>query len=151
MGVEESYNFRRVNDGLTTSGLVSAEQLGGLRGEGYDAVINLFPDGERSVPDEARIVEDQGIDYVYIPVDFEAPSRADLDAFTEAMDARAGRKIHVHCAANYRATAFYALYAVRRGLCTADEADEFVQSVWDPAEFPVWHDWMSEEQPRETS
>jgi len=151
MGVEDSYNFRRVNDGLTTSGLVSAEQLGDLSREGYDAVINLFPDGERAVPDEARIVQDQGIDYVYIPVDFEAPLRADLDAFTEAMDARTGRKIHVHCAANYRATAFYALYAVRHGLCTADEADELVRSVWDPAEFPVWRDWMSEEQTRETS
>jgi uncharacterized protein (TIGR01244 family) len=150
VGIESSYNFRRVDDAVTTSGVVSVDQLGELRREGYEAVINLLPDGDHSVPDEARIVEDQGIDYVHIPVDFAAPSRADLDAFTETMDAHAARKVHVHCAANYRATAFYALYGVRRGLCTAEEADQLVRSVWDPAEFPAWQEWMSEEQARET-
>jgi protein tyrosine phosphatase (PTP) superfamily phosphohydrolase (DUF442 family) len=144
-GIEQSYNFRRLDDRITTSGLVSPEQLEGLQAEGYDAVVNLLPDSnDRAVPDEGRIVRDQGLDYVYIPVDFDAPTRADLDAFMEAMDAHAGEKVHVHCAANYRASAFSALYALHHGACTDDEATALIRDVWDPADFPAWHTLITE-------
>jgi uncharacterized protein (TIGR01244 family) len=149
MNIEDSFNFRRIHAQLTTSGLVSASQLVSLRSEGYDAVINLLPDThERAVPDEARIVREQGLDYVYIPVDFEAPTPADLEAFVDAMDARTGRKVHVHCAANYRVSAFYSLYALRRGLCTDDEANQLVLDVWNPAEYPAWIDFIANQRSR---
>jgi protein tyrosine phosphatase (PTP) superfamily phosphohydrolase (DUF442 family) len=145
MTIDDSYNFKRIHDRLTTSGVVSAEQLGELRGQGYDAVINLMPESETSVPDEARIVEDQGLDYVYIPVDFNQPTRADLEAFIDAMDSRTSSKVHVHCAANFRVTAFYSLYALRRGLCSDDEARALVRDVWDPDEFPAWATFIADE------
>ncbi len=146
MSIEDSYNFRRISERLTTSGLVSVAQLGDLHREGYEAVINLLPDSnEHAVTDEARIVRDQGLDYVYIPVDFEAPTHADLEAFADAMTARAGQKVHVHCAANYRVSAFYSLYALRHGLCTEREADELVQDVWNPAEHPAWMAFITAE------
>jgi uncharacterized protein (TIGR01244 family) len=149
LSIDDSYNFRRIDDRLTTSGLVSAEQLAHLRDEGYDAVIDLLPDNhERAVADEGQIVRAQGLDYVHIPVDFDAPSHADLEAFADAMDAHAGQKIHVHCAANYRVTAFYGLYAQQRGLCTEVEADALVRDIWDPDEFPVWHEFIAKERPR---
>jgi protein tyrosine phosphatase (PTP) superfamily phosphohydrolase (DUF442 family) len=147
MGIEDSYNFRRVSDRLSTSGAVSAEQLAGLRGEGYDAVINLLPDHQNEL-DEASIVREQGLDYVHIPVDFERPTRADLDAFVEAIDALRGAKVHVHCAANYRVTAFYSLYALRRGVFTEDEATELVRTIWDPADFPAWSAFIADERAR---
>ena len=139
MSIEESYNFRRIDDQLTTSGLVSAEQLASLRTEGYESVINLLPDTyEHAVRDEERIVRDQGVDYVYIPVDFDAPTVEDFEAFATAMDERAGQKLHVHCAANWRVSAFYGLYAMRRGLWTEEQATEFISSIWNPAEYPAW-------------
>lgn len=147
--VEESYNFRRIDDRLTTSGLVSAEQLATLERDGYAAVINLLPDNnERAVHDEADIVVDQGLDYVSIPVDFAAPTHADLERFCEAMDGLEGRKVHVHCAANYRVSAFYSLYAVHRGRCTVEQADALVRDVWDPAEHPVWAAFIADERAR---
>ena len=149
MSIEDSYNFRRIHERLTTSGLVSAEQLNDLQNEGYDAVINLLPESNaRAVADEGRIVRDQGLDYVYIPVDFAAPTHADLQAFADAMDARTGQKIHVHCAANYRVSAFYALYGQSRGLCTAPEADALVQDLWDPAGYPAWTELIAAERAR---
>ena len=124
MSIEDSYNFRRIHDRLTTSGLVSVEQLRDLSAEGYDTVINLLPDDyEHAVRDEARVVSDQGLDYVYIPVDFGAPTHADFEAFAAAMDARIDQTVHVHCAANFRVSAFYSLYARRRGLYTEEEAN----------------------------
>ena len=151
MSIEDSYNFRRIHERLTTSGLVSAEQLNDLQNEGYDAVINLLPESnERAVADEGRIVRDQGLDYVYIPVDFDAPTHADLEAFADAMDARSGQTIHVHCAANYRVSAFYSLYALRKGLCTEAEADAIVQDIWNPADFPTWKAFITDERTRTT-
>ena len=146
MTIEDSYNFRRISEQLTTSGLVSVEQLGDLHHEGYEAVINLLPDSyEHAVRDEARIVQDQGLDYVYIPVDFDAPTHADLEAFAQAMTAHDGQKVHVHCAANYRVSAFYSLYALRAGVCSESEAEALVQDVWDPAEFPAWQAFITAE------
>jgi uncharacterized protein (TIGR01244 family) len=151
MSIEDSYNFRRIHDGLTTSGLVSVEQLADLHREGYDAVINLLPDGhERGVADEARIVRDQGLDYVHIPVDFAAPAHADLEAFADAMDARRGQTIHVHCAANYRVSVFYSIYALRNGLCTEAEANALVQDIWDPTDHPPWPAFIAQERTRTT-
>jgi protein tyrosine phosphatase (PTP) superfamily phosphohydrolase (DUF442 family) len=147
--VEDGYNFRRVHDRLTTSGLLSPDQLGALRRDGYDAVVNLLPDSnERAVTHEADIVRAQGVDYVYIPVDFAAPTRSDLQRFAEAMDELEGRTVHVHCAANYRVSAFYSLYALRRGWCTVEQADAIVRDVWDPAEHPAWSAFIAEEQAR---
>jgi uncharacterized protein (TIGR01244 family) len=149
MPIADSYNFRRISERITTSGLVSVAQLGDLRHEGYDAVINLLPDShERAVTDEANIVRDQGIDYVHIPVDFDAPTHADLEAFSQAMTDRVGQKIHIHCAANYRVSAFYSLYALQHGTCTEQEADELVRDVWDPADHPAWREFIAAERTR---
>ena len=149
MSIEGSYNFRRINEALTTSGMVTPEQLASLRSEGYDAVINLLPDdSEYAVATEASIVHDQGLDYVSIPVDFAAPTSADFDAFTKAMDDHDGQKVHVHCAANYRVSAFYGLYALRKGLRTVAEADELAQEIWDPAEHPTWAAFIARERAR---
>ena len=151
MGIEHSYNFRRADERVTTSGLVTAEQLAQLRREGYDAVINLLPeDSEHAVADEARIVREQPLDYVYVPVDFAAPTHADFEAFSRAMDAHHGQQLHVHCAANYRVSAFYGLYAVQQGLWSVDQADAFVRDLWDPSEHPVWAAFIDDERRRLT-
>jgi uncharacterized protein (TIGR01244 family) len=149
MSIEDAYNFRRIHDGLTTSGRVTVEQLRDLQRDGYNTVINLLPDAHaHAVPGESRIVEELGLDYVYIPVDFDAPTRSDLDLFVEAMDAHAGQKVHVHCAANYRVSAFYALYRLRQGSCSDAQADELIHGLWNPSEHPAWKAFMTQERAR---
>ena len=149
MSIDASYNFRRVSERVTTSGIVPVQQLEELRDQGYDVVINLKPDIEAELgADEGQIVRDQGIDYVYLPVDFDAPTHADFQVFASAMDAHDGQKVHVHCAANYRVTAFYSVYAVERALWSEDEAERFVRDVWDPSEFPAWRSFIDGEHAR---
>jgi len=149
VGIEEAYNFRRIDDQVTTSGVVTAEQLRGLRAGGYDAVIDLLPIGhEHALPGEARLVEDQGLDYVHIPVAFDAPTRADFEAFARAMDAHRGQTIHLHCAANYRVSAFYSAYALRNGSFTDAEADALLAGLWDPSEHPAWRGLLADLRPR---
>lgn len=143
MAIEQSYNFRRVDDRITTSGVVPKEVLEEMGNEGYGLMINLLPQGGRySVPDEQVIMEGQKIDYVYIPVDFGAPTLEDFDAFTSAMQAAGERKVHIHCAANFRVSAFYSRYAVRQGRWSEAEAGAFVAGLWDPAENPGWPEFI---------
>jgi uncharacterized protein (TIGR01244 family) len=151
MTIDDTFNFRRVSERVTTSGLVNAAQLATLGSEGYQAVINLLPDSyEHAVHEEPEIVRDQGLDYVYIPVDFDAPTHDNFVAFSDAMRAHADDTVHVHCAANYRVSAFYGLYAQSQGLCTAAEADALVQDLWDPAGYPAWTEFIAAERARMT-
>ena len=145
MEIESSYNFRRVSDQLTTSGIVRPEALKSLASEGYEAVVNLLPDSsEHAVATEREIVESQDIEYVYIPVDFSKPGPNDFAVFCNALDKMAGRKIHIHCAANYRVSAFYSLYEVKRGRWSVDHAMGFMRDIWNPADYPAWEAFVSD-------
>jgi protein tyrosine phosphatase (PTP) superfamily phosphohydrolase (DUF442 family) len=147
MDIEASYNFRRMTERLTTSGIVPPDGLKALRAQGYEVVINLLPDtGRDAIPNERDIVESQGIEYIYIPVDFKQPTSSDFSTFSEALDRVREKKVHVHCAANYRVSAFYSLYLVSRGLWSAEQAMEFIRSVWQPrqpSEQPGWSDFIA--------
>jgi uncharacterized protein (TIGR01244 family) len=143
--IEAAYNFRRVTERLTTSGVVRPDALKALAPQGYQAVVNLLPDtSEYAVADERDIVESQGIEYIHIPVDFKRPKQADFALFSQALDRILERKVHVHCAANYRVSAFYSLYEVTRGRWTADRAMEFIRGVWQPADHPGWAEFISD-------
>lgn len=145
MAVSDAYNFRRIDDRLSTSGLLNEEQLGQLGGEGYQIVIDLLPhDNEWAIPGEQGIVEAQGIDYRYIPVDFEAPDRQDYARFEETMEATGATMTHVHCAANFRVSAFYAIYGARQLGWTEQQARTFIAETWDPAEHPPWDAFVAE-------
>ncbi|MGD8790337.1 MAG: protein tyrosine phosphatase family protein [Burkholderiales bacterium] len=143
--IEDSYNFRKVSEQITTSGVVGAQRLGALASQGYDAVINLLPDSsEHAVDNEREIVELQHIEYIHIPVDFTRPQPQDLHRFTETLDRLAGKKMHIHCAANYRVSAFYAVYAAARGHWSPSQAMDFIRSVWQPADYPAWSGFIAE-------
>jgi protein tyrosine phosphatase (PTP) superfamily phosphohydrolase (DUF442 family) len=145
MNIEASYNFRRISDTLTTSGVVRPDGLKSLTAESYEVVVNLLPDtSEHAIAGERDIVESQSIEYIYIPVDFKQPSRSDFALFSKALDQVGGKKTHVHCAANYRVSAFYSLYLVTRGHWSADRAFEFIHGVWQPADHPGWSEFISD-------
>jgi protein tyrosine phosphatase (PTP) superfamily phosphohydrolase (DUF442 family) len=149
MSIESSLNFRQVSDTVTTSGTVPAESLAELGTKGYDLVINLLPDrSEYAVDGEASIIGGQGVGYVYIPVDFATPNHEQFNQFAAAMDANAGKTIHVHCAANYRVSAFYSLYAMREGWWSAEEADEHLKDIWTQGDYPVWNEFIAAERAR---
>ena len=136
--IAEARNFRALDDALLTAGQPNEEQLEDAARQGVKVVINLalHDDPRYSLRDEAGSVRELGMDYVHIPVQFPAPTEADLRAFFGAMDAHKGKKTLVHCAANYRVTAFIGLYRVIREGWSLEKAFEPMRSVWEPDE--VW-------------
>ena len=143
MSVNEAYNFKSINSSVSTAGVLTKGQLSELSSEGYEAVINLLPsDSEHAAEHEPSIVEAQGLKYVYIPVDFTAPTENDYQQFAQAMSELSGKKIMLHCAANYRVTAFYSIYATQALGWSGEQARALISSIWDVSEFPVWENFV---------
>jgi protein-tyrosine phosphatase len=90
-----------------------------------------------NVPSERETIESQGIEYV------KQPTSSDFSTFSDALDRVSEKKIHVHCAANYRVSAFYSLYMARNGLWSAEEAKAFIHSIRQPIEHPGWFDFIT--------
>lgn len=144
MSVDQAYNFRKVSDNLSTAGLLSPEQLRALKSEGYDVVVNLLPeDSEYAIEGEAVIVTEQGIVYEYVPVDFSAPTEQDYRAFEKILSGLAAKKVMLHCAANYRVSAFYSIYACLNQGWSESQAREFMGTVWNVDEYPVWESFVA--------
>jgi uncharacterized protein (TIGR01244 family) len=141
--LSETRNFRQVDERLLTAGQPSEAQLADAARQGVEVVVNLalHDDPRYSLADEAGCVCGLGMEYVHIPVQFKAPTEENLRAFIGAMDAHKGKKILVHCAANYRVTAFVGLYRVLCEGWAADKAFEPMRSVWEPD--AVWQQFIA--------
>ncbi len=104
----------------------------------------------RALRDEESVVESLGMQYISIPVKWEQPTRRDLDAFMNAMDAHKADKLLVHCQANYRVTGFMTLYRVLRLGWEPAEAFKDLRRIWNPEEYPVWKKFLEDNLPAGT-
>jgi len=139
MSIEGAVNYRKISERVATSGSVSEDRLRRLGAEGFDAVVNLLPDSsEVAVAGEREIVEGLGLEYHYIPVDFGNPTKADFSLFRRVMENAGDKKILIHCAANYRVSAFYSLYAMQDRDWSWEDARAHIASIWDTSDYPVW-------------
>lgn len=137
------YNFKQVNSLLACAGQPTEAQLKQLAYENYQVIINLaVPTGKFALPGEETIVKELGIDYLPIPVVFNEPQLSELQAFISYMDRQAGKKTIVHCAANYRASAFTGLYLFNKGELDAAQMQEFIEDVWQPDD--IWQQFIDE-------
>lgn len=126
-------NFREVSDLIGTAGQPTAEQLADIKAAGYDVVINLaMPDSTNAIPNEAELVAAQGMEYVHIPVVWEEPREQDLQRFLEAMRRYQGHRVFVHCAMNWRVSAFIFLRQVIEQQVGRDTARQALGEVWQP-------------------
>ena len=144
MSVNQAYKFKKIDNLVSTSGLLNENQLKLLKSEGYEAVINLLPnENEYAIEKESSIVKEQNLIYEYIPVDFSAPSEENYREFEFKFRALSGKKIILHCAANYRASAFYAIFAHTHLGWSESEAREHINSIWPLKDYPIWDVFVS--------
>ena len=128
-------NWRRVDENITLSGQPSEEELAEIRDTGATHIVNLGPHHNKgALKDEAGTVQSLGMEYIYIPVEFNSPTDADFNAFCEVMEKLNGKKMHVHCIYNARVTAFFYRYAkTGRGMSEQD-AFEMMDGIWRPGD-----------------
>ncbi len=149
MASEDIYNYIKVSDEIVTAGQPTAEQLKSLAAEGFSAVVNLATvDPARSPANEADLIRSLGITYYHIPVDWENPKDTDFATFEQTMLQIPGGRTLIHCTANFRATAFYSLYAQKHLGWSASQADEFRAAIWKGSDYPIWREFIARMQAR---
>lgn len=137
--MNELYNYKFFDEKLSSSGMPTAEQMKSVAEAGVQLVINLAPhDVKKAIPNEPELVEALGMQYINIPVNWGTPTKDGLNIFMDAMDANQDKKIHVHCEANFRASAFIAMYRILRLGWKREEALEIMHTIWDDDAYPVW-------------
>ena len=145
MSTQDITNYRRVNDRISTGGQPTQEQLRSAATEGFSTVINLATGSAHfSLDDEADLVRSLGMAYHHIPVEWENPQESDFAAFEAALQEHPEDKTLIHCAANFRVTAFYSLYALKHLGWTEAQADEFRASIWGGSDYPIWEKFIGE-------
>jgi len=127
----------KIDAQLMTAGQPQPEHFAVLKQAGYEAVINLaMPTSPNWIADEGERWQQLGIAYQHLGVEWTRPGVEHLQQFFAAMDAKAGRKILVHCALNKRVSAFVFLYRVLRQGAAPDSAIEDLYRIWQPD--PIW-------------
>lgn len=131
MPIDTMKNFLALSDRIASAGQPTEEELTEAAEAGYQVVINLgLLDPRYCLADEAALVLSLGLAYHHIPVQFDAPMVEDFRVFAAVMDQCDGRRVLVHCAANYRVTGFLALYGEMRLGWDRKRADDFARTLW---------------------
>lgn len=133
--LDEIANYREYSEVLSSSGQPSVSQLHALKDAGFERVVFLaFSDSQGSIANEDSMVEKLGMEFVHIPVDWEAPRKSDFYMFAGAIRRESGKKTLIHCQVNFRASAFSFLYRVLYNDVDMEDAKNDLDSVWVPNE-----------------
>jgi protein tyrosine phosphatase (PTP) superfamily phosphohydrolase (DUF442 family) len=144
MSSNEIYNYIKVNDEIATGGQPTAEELRSVADEGFTSVINLATiEPPYSLEDEAGLVQSLGMHYYHIPVEWGNPLESDFEAFESTMASLPAGKTLIHCAANFRVTAFYSLYAQAHLGWTEAQAEALRAQIWGGRDVPVWNEFIA--------
>lgn len=109
--------FARVGDDVFISGQPTEQGLRSLRDQGVTTIVNLRspPEMARVPFDEAALVKELGMEYVYLPMrgTAELPySPAAVKSFAAAMTNAKG-KVLLHCTIAWRASHLWAAYLIQ--------------------------------------
>ncbi len=135
--------WQRIDARLTTSGKLVDGDPERLAALGVRRVINLaLASHPEALSDEAGRFARAGIDYVHIPVPFDAPDDSHFAAFNAAMAEADGASVHVHCILNWRVSAFVYRWNRAHGMAETD-ARALMRQQWEPEtsenkDAPAW-------------
>ena len=136
-------NYKEYSPTFSSSGQPSKEQLEAVKEAGFERVAYIaFSNSRGAIADEDAIVKELGMDYVQVPVIWDAPTKADFYAFAGAMQREPDKKTLLHCQANYRASAFAFLYRVIYQDVPVAQAKADMNTIWQPNE--TWRDLIFE-------
>jgi len=126
-------NYKAYSPTFSSAGQPSREQLALLKKEGFERIAYIaFSNSRGAIADEDAIVKELGMDYVQVPVIWDAPTMADFYAFAGVMQREPDKKTLLHCQANFRASAFAFLYRVIYEDIPVAEAKADMNAIWQP-------------------
>lgn len=141
--LDQILNYLQITETIGTAGQPTADQFADIAAAGYELVINLaMTDSSNALADEGSVVARLGLDYIHIPVVWEAPTQRDLERFMAVMDRNRDRRVFVHCVLNMRVSVFVFLYQVIRQSLDVEVARRPMEKIWGPD--PIWKAFMNQ-------
>jgi len=136
--LQDIKNFSKISDHLASSGMPSENELSTIKKSGYKHVISLLPGDQNEERHQISAIK---LTFDQIPVAWGSPKIEDFEEFVSLMDKYGKDKVLVHCAMNYRASAFSYLYQVIKHPESQGDAEKKLQTIWQP--HGVWLDFIS--------
>lgn len=134
-------NYIKINELISTSGQPKIEEFDLIKDEGFEVVINLaLCNASNAIENEDKVVTNLGMSYFHIPVDFENPKPGDLKLFINVMQSLGANKVWVHCAKNYRVSAFMYVYHKYVLKTPFENIDLSIFNIWNPDK--TWQELM---------
>ena len=134
-------NYVKINELISTSGQPKIEELELIANEGFEVVVNLaMSTTSNALENEDKIVSSLNMSYIHIPVDFENPKLSDLKLFLNVLQALGANKVWIHCAKNYRVSAFMYVYHKYILHTPFEQIDLSIFDMWQPS--LVWQELM---------
>jgi protein tyrosine phosphatase (PTP) superfamily phosphohydrolase (DUF442 family) len=139
--MSEILNYIKINELISTSGQPSVEQFNDIADNEYEVVINLaLHNASNAIENEDKVVTSLKMAYFHIPVDFDNPKISDLKLFLNLLQALGANKVWVHCALNYRVSAFMYVYHKYILKTPFENIDLSIFEKWSPE--LIWQDLM---------
>ena len=116
--------YAKVGDDFFIAGQPTEKALREMKAQGVTTIVNLRSPSEmeRIGFDEAKLIADLGMKYVYLPVrgDAQFPYTPEtLAKFTDTMRSAEG-KVLLHCTVAWRASHLWGAYLIQQGVSEAD-------------------------------
>lgn len=152
---DDIHAWQRLDARFTTSGRLQASDPARLAAIGVRHVINLAVDNHPgALLDEADLCAAAGLRYTHLPVPFDAPKERHFAAFC-ALIAADDAPVHVHCIANFRASAFFYRYHRDVLRMAEGEARALMARHWTPQTHehpmaPLWAAFIARQSTGET-
>ncbi len=141
MTLQSITNFLAYSERIGSGGQPNSQQFVAIQEEGYEAILSLLPDRPPYFLGEEERVHALGVEFARIPVEWDAPQLAQLEAFFEIMNQWRERRVFVHCAMNMRVSAFLYLYHTLSEDVNELEAHSKMSQIWEPE--GVWEEFIT--------
>jgi protein tyrosine phosphatase (PTP) superfamily phosphohydrolase (DUF442 family) len=141
------HNFIQQTEMIATAGQPTATQMALIKDAGYRHVINLgMPDHPKAVINEGALVAELGMNYIHIPVRFEAPEKSQVRYFCQLLHLFRKDPVFVHCISNFRVPVFMYHYLAKVEGLSEQDSRSLMFDHWQPD--PLWQrvmQWTKEE------
>ncbi len=132
-----------IHPNLMTSALPVLEDFPFMAAQGYEIVISMCQSVDsETLEDEDSLVSGAGMGYIHLPVTFVEPTLEDYELLRDILRSVQDRKVWLHCARNWRVSAFMTIYHIVEMSMPHSEAEVIAHRIWKPDE--TWQTLIDE-------
>ena len=124
-------NFTKVDAVVACGGATETAALGGLKNDGFKAVINLRQASERgaNVEENKAKATELGLKYIHIPFNTAAPENKTVDEFLATITDKSNQPVFIHCASANRVGAVWMVKRVMQDGWPIEKATEEAKAI----------------------